>query len=248
MKNLFRVIEIELNTACNRSCPYCPNSLFDKGALNKNKKIKWALFKKIIDELAELEFKGRISPHFYGEPLLNNDLEKFLLYIKKRIPQTTINIFTNGDYLNVTKFNLLKKVGVNKLNITAHSQNKNYLTNIKKIIDTNNKSNNKIEIEFTSLLVYDNRGGVLTLKKETDKKKCFFPSRDLIINYKGDVLLCCNDYFSKYIFGNLQKEKIINIWKNKNFKKIRKNIESGVYELDICKKCKKGFMEKYEKN
>ena len=83
-----------------------------------------------------------------------------------------------------------------------------------------------------------NRGGLVKLKRSVGFKKCLRPSRDLIIDYQGNVILCCNDYFSKYQFGNLKKEKIIDVWNKKNFRKIRNQCKRGIYLLDICRKCR----------
>ena len=60
----------------------------------------------------------------------------------------------------------------------------------------------------------------------------------MTINYKGDIILCCNDYFGKYKFGNVANEKLIDIWNKKGYKKIRQNNMDGKFSLDICKNCK----------
>jgi radical SAM protein with 4Fe4S-binding SPASM domain len=57
------------------------------------------------------------------------------------------------------------------------------------------------------------------------------------IDYDGNMLLCCQDFLSKYKFGNLKSEKIIDIWNKKKYKDIRDSIKSGIWPLEICSIC-----------
>jgi sulfatase maturation enzyme AslB (radical SAM superfamily) len=63
--SMFRNVEMEINSTCNRSCWYCPDSFARRpvGYMSDG------LFRKIIAELAEMDFDGNVSYHFYGEPL-----------------------------------------------------------------------------------------------------------------------------------------------------------------------------------
>src|SRR6056297_2984473 len=66
-RGLFVSINLETFAHCNRECDFCfNNKRFEQ---REKGQMSFELWKKIIDELAELDFKGRISPHFYGEPL-----------------------------------------------------------------------------------------------------------------------------------------------------------------------------------
>ena len=49
---------IETTTHCNRRCSYCPNSVFERGSKENTQLIDTALFRKIIDDLAEMGYKG----------------------------------------------------------------------------------------------------------------------------------------------------------------------------------------------
>src|ERR1700730_14562092 len=59
---MFRAVELEVNSMCNRKCSYCPN-VSDKRPLDY---MEESLFEKVIQELAAIDFDGRISYHFYG--------------------------------------------------------------------------------------------------------------------------------------------------------------------------------------
>ena len=61
------------------------------------------LFLKIIDELSEIGFSGEIHPHLYNEPLLDERLGRFVKYIKKKLPESEVIVFSNGIYLTIEK-------------------------------------------------------------------------------------------------------------------------------------------------
>ena len=54
-------ITIETTTYCNRRCSYCPNSVFERSSKKNTQLMNPALFRKIIDDLAEVGFKGQLD-------------------------------------------------------------------------------------------------------------------------------------------------------------------------------------------
>jgi len=81
-----------------------------------------------------------------------------------------------------------------------------------------------------------NRGGAVEIEGETAKKRCMFP-RNAIVDFEGNVLLCCNDYFHANRFGNVVDESILTIWKKKDFRALRKAAKKGKPELQLCEDC-----------
>lgn len=241
MINEFKKIEIEISTTCNRACSYCPNSLFDRGREVNKKFMNKELFEKIVKDLKAINYTGELRFHFYNEPLLDSRLSELVRYSKEMLPGVFVNIFTNGDFLDYEKYIDLVEAGVDKLNITAHSRESSYLKKIYSIINKNYVKKNMIEIEFKSLLILNNRSGYVSLKNPYKGKFCHLSLENLTIGYRGDVLLCCNDYFSKYKFGNIRDCSIDEIWHNTKFQKLRNNISRGIYELTACQKCQKGY-------
>jgi hypothetical protein len=67
--------------------------------------------------------------------------------------------------------------------------------------------------------------------------KVFIADNPVAINSHGDVRICCNNYRGQVVFGNLCYESLQDIWSKSEFVKIRHEIESAVYTLDICKIC-----------
>jgi len=253
--DFFEIVEIEINTGCNRRCYYCPNSKYDRELLMNRKFMDEGLFRKIIDELSDLDYFGRIHPSFYGEPLLDKRLPDLVKYTREKLPKAHIRILTNGDFLTVNLFNHLLSCGVNSFEISLHesgSMSKNiallleYLKDkpeLKKkvLLRTPQKEVKKelsklgFRVDYLNSLF--NRGGLIEVPKEILRpiSKCDAPSKCLEIDVNGNVVLCCNDYLSSVVLGNLKEESIMEVWR-KN-KEIRRKIRKGIFEFDICKKC-----------
>ncbi|MEW6295839.1 MAG: SPASM domain-containing protein [Candidatus Diapherotrites archaeon] len=214
--DMFDAVEIETNTECNRKCLYCPNSLYRRGRHS----MELRLYKKIIGELSRIKFNGRLSPHFYNEPLLDERLPLLINYAREKLPEAFICIYTNGDLLDRKLFDELIKSGADNFFVTQHG--KELGSGLKRLMNSlNEKEKKRITVRvFGDKDTFTfNRGGLLKL----DSKKfnfCSFPSTSIVINWKGEIILCCNDYFCKHVLGDLKKNKLMDIWKSKNYKKL----------------------------
>jgi len=255
--DFFQSVEFENITSCNRRCSYCPNSIYERGLIKNKKIMNEPLFKKIIDELATFDFSGRVSPVFFGEPLLDERLPDWIKYMRKKLPNASIIIHSNGDVLTIDLYNRLIEAGLDILVITEHGQEMSYsmkelLKKFHKVKYKDDYMHDEAYAPFgtkkATILYRDiknknnlyNRGGLLKNMKpiETKKPICKLPSDIFLIDYTGNVILCCNDYFSNIKFGNLTKESILDIWNKKEFKEIRRQLSKGIMRLDMCKKCK----------
>ena len=240
--DMFNDINVETITSCNRRCEYCPNSIFDRSLKQNEELMHEELFKNIIDNLKSINFTGRISPHFYGEPLLDRRLMNLMKYAYDTLPRAKLVIYTNGDLLDLNTLKNLYEVGVRDYVITLHGENtkelnKNRIINLKNDMRKNRMGVhiNFIEINYNSWL--SNRGGLVKIKNVSKNIHCQDSTNPLVINYKGDVLLCCNDYLGRVKFGNVTEHSLLEIWDRESFKKVRKEIKNKIFKLDICKKC-----------
>lgn len=233
-------INMETSTVCNRRCSYCPNSIYDRG-LEKNKKdMPFWLFKKIIDELSEINFEGRLSPHFFNEPLLDERIFTLIKYAITKLPKARIVLYTNGDFLTPITYNALIEAGVSGFVITSHEGKHN--NNLESFLHElkENKNNQKVKIQhlrFSQETPLKNRGGMVRPKLIDYAPDCLRESNPLCIDFSGNVVLCCHDYLATVKFGNLEKEKIMDIWKKKSYKMLRKELKKRIYRLAICRKC-----------
>lgn len=82
----------------------------------------------------------------------------------------------------------------------------------------------------------ENWGYFKESKLKREKYPCHYPFYWLTILWNGDVVPCCMDYEGKIIFGNVNENKLIEIWENEKYKKFRENQLNNVF-LGICKDC-----------
>lgn len=237
--DMFSQVYFDTITTCNRRCHYCPNSKYDRGLMRNMEKMETRLFYKVIDELADINWKGELAPNFFGEPLLDNRLTDLVKYAREKIPESKIILYTNGDFLKAELYKNLIRAGVNVFTITRHPGGAppfiNEIMEYRKINGCNN-----VELNYQTLKTIYNRGDA-EIGEGSNGKGCEDTAlRNIGIHWNGDVIFCCNDYFVAVKFGNVKNEKLIDIWKKPYYKQIRKEIRKGCFTLNICKKCKMG--------
>jgi len=233
--DFFSEVSIETITACNRRCSYCPNSIFDRGLIKNKRILETKIYHKIIDELSEIDYNGIICPSFYGEPLLDERLLQLIEYTRKKLPNAHIIIYTNGDFLTLPLYKKLVNAGVNEWIITQHSEEKN--KNILGILECQ-KVDPLAYTYYSKLKGISTRGGLIKAGKTILPEMCGLRNiSQIVIDYGGNVVLCCQDYHSTVKFGNVKNEKLIDIWKKPAYKRIRRDINNGIFKVPICKRC-----------
>jgi len=211
--DFFDCVNIETATACNRRCSYCPNSIYDRGLIKNQKFLPIETYKKIIDELAEINYSGKICPCSYNEPLLDKRLFDLMKYTREKLPKCEIGVFTNGDYLTEEIKKKLIECGVDRILLSEHK-----------------------DINYKYRLL-NNRGGLVNPINVDYYPRCAYEDFQIVIDYDGNLILCCNDYLGQVKFGNIKKEKLLNVWNNPFYKKIRKELRKYEFNLPIWKKC-----------
>ena len=231
--DMFDYITIELDRICNRACSYCPKSAYDDsdGAVFFNKKN----FERIMKQLQVINYGGSILFSGYCEPLMNKNIKQYLSIARKELPKIKLVVYTNGDFLD-KEFMKFFKINNIILIISIHNPNSaENINRIKKIVGNYKNAIIKYDIENHYL---STRGNLVNVKKKASKIICIRPFCELTIDYKGNVILCNNDFFSKKVFGNLSNNKLMEIWNNKKFKETRKNLTKELPNNDLCNYCK----------
>ena len=243
---LFNAIEFETTAYCNRKCDYCPNVEFERFGEKDNFLMKEEIFETLVNQLEDLKFNGMISPHLYGEPMSDPRLLEWTKIIRKKLPNSYIKIVTNGDFLNKENFRNFINAGVNIFYISKHS--KKLKKHCRDLLDDLSSSELKQYIlvqdfyeDFNfSQDMFTNRGGVIDLKKDIRKKapvNCSYATYP-VINVFGDLILCCQDFHNDYVFGNITKRHLKDIWYDEKNINLRKRIFDYKFDLKICKECK----------
>jgi radical SAM protein with 4Fe4S-binding SPASM domain len=230
--DFFWTVAIEISTKCNRRCYYCPNSKYG----TPDEHMPDELFEKIITNLNALRYTGGVTFQFYGEPLLDERLVRFVRYTRQNVPGAMfIKVVSNGDMLTMELLERLIEAGMREISITIHDLDPaKMMERLKPMIDRHPRHIRVTSIHNSASL--NNRGGAIEIENEVPMKKCT-GTGILVIDHNGDELLCCSDYFHAHVMGNVNEERIEGIWKKKEFERYRGAARKGRPALEICEKC-----------
>jgi radical SAM protein with 4Fe4S-binding SPASM domain len=236
LPEIFTAVEIEINSHCNLSCSYCPNNEYKRietGSMSKE------LYYKIIADLKEIGFQGRISYDFYNEPTLCKNLVHFVEYTKQQLPKVRIVLYSNGTLLNDQLFNQLESAGVDRYIITKHEEVEDYIfeTTYSLLSD---QQKEKVMYKHNSEIEKYNRGGLLDHIGDKIKNltPCYIPSWLISITNKGTVLPCFEDFFQELAMGDCNKQSLKDIWYSDKFVSFRKELKMGLRQkYGPCKDC-----------
>jgi len=231
-------VGIETTTYCNLRCEFCPNSKYDRGTLKNKKLMPTWLYKKIIDELAEINYRGRITPFFFGEPLSDKRMPLLVKYTRDKLPKAKIHLNSNGFLLTVQLYKKLIEAGIDSLRISQYGTV--MPEGVRKVLgylETRPEDNKLNYRKFTDNLALSNRGGDVKIKYMWEKPVCTYPENECNIDYDGNAVICCADYHSNMSFGNVKDKKLIDIWNSPLYKKTRHELRNYIFKTPMCKKC-----------
>jgi radical SAM protein with 4Fe4S-binding SPASM domain len=222
---MFRSVELEINSMCNRRCSYCPNVSTQRPAGYMTD----SLFEKIVGDLAEMDFDGNVSFHFYGEPMLDKRLPGFVEYTVRHLPRCKPLIYSNGDFLTIGLFREYIKWGRTVFCITQHD---NRMTpNLEVILsEASAEERRHITVRFANDIQMMNRGGLIKTMKapiEPLEVPCDAPLATMVITMNGNVVLCCNDYFETEVIGNVATHSLREVWCSEPFERFRSALSKG---------------------
>ncbi len=241
-------IEISESGVCNRKCSFCPRSAKDfeevKEFINED------LIKKLCKELSEFNYEGTIRFSGFVEPLLDKNIYNLISIFRNDLPNSNIEMVTNGDVLNLSRLKKLFNKGLNKILISAYD-NKESAENFEKLCLSAGLNKSQFIVRHRYLgpeddfgITLSNRAGLMENAeykieslKEPLSKPCYIPSYTFFLNYNGEVLICPHDWGKKIILGNLKKDNFLDIWCSKKAILIRKKLFKSDRNFTPCNKC-----------
>lgn len=239
-ENVLQVV-IEIFSACNRRCSYCPQSLVKRN----NEYMADDLFNKILDELREIQYRNYICLNLYNEPLLYFDfLIERMQTVRQKLPNAKMIFSTNGDFLNIDYLNKLYENGLTSLDVTFHhDKNKSWDKKIiqgrieKFLSDIGHRDQKIVVLEDNIYCIFNFKGMNLKLFSNNFHKvgfdragaldnigsaeprihPCEWPIYNFTIAYDGTVYPCCQFFHGiekhvKYQMCNLKDTNIFDCY------------------------------------
>ena len=241
-------IEISESGTCNRTCSFCPRSA--KNFIDKKEFITSSLHEKLCIELKELNYKGTIRYSGFVEPMLDKNIFNLISMVRKYLPESNIEMVTNGDPLNLKRLKKLFVSGLNKILISAYD-GKEESDKLEDLCIQANLTEKQYIVRHRYYseeqdfgITLSNRSGLMENAeykieslKEPLKKPCYIPSYTFFLDYQGDVLMCPHDWGKKVILGDLNKEKLLDIWFSAKSMRVRKMLNKANRNFKPCNVC-----------
>jgi 2-deoxy-scyllo-inosamine dehydrogenase (SAM-dependent) len=184
------------------------------------------LFQRIVAQLSEIAFSGRLSFHFYNEPLMRKDLEVLVATARPALPLAHLVLYTNGDLLNDARYDNLLEAGVDFFLVTRHGGEpmKPRLHQL---------------VRFPRDLDLSGRAGAVVGVTAALRRACHAPSEMLIVTVNGDVVLCHEDARREVVIGTLARSTIRDIWFGDEMERFRQHLVRGRRKEagSICARC-----------
>ncbi|MEZ5479923.1 MAG: SPASM domain-containing protein [Thiolinea sp.] len=211
------MVELEVFSYCNRVCWFCPNSFIDRRSANYY--MDEDLYLGILDQLASIDYAGKISWSRYNEPLADRIILERIRQARERLPHAVLHTNTNGDYLKPDYLAELRQAGLNSLNIQVylanderyeHEQMKAVMRKVQQRLGLSGrlvkeKKGEWLEarLDYPGMQIRQyarnfevngcSRGDTLPIFQDYVRDSpCFSPFEHLYIDYNGRVMPCCN--------------------------------------------------------
>ena len=241
-------IEISESGTCNRSCSFCPRSA--KDFVDKKEFITNELHEKLCKELQDLNYKGTIRYSGFVEPMLDKNIYNLINMVRRFLPDSNVEMVTNGDPLNLKRLEKLFQCGLNRILISAYD-GKEDADRLEDLCKSANLSSEQYIVRHRYYseekdfgITLSNRSGLMENAEfkikslaEPLKNPCYIPSYTFFLDYQGDVLMCPHDWGKKIILGNLNKTNLTDIWFSKKSMQIRKMLNKSNRNFTPCNVC-----------
>ena len=170
---LFNTINIETTSWCNFKCKFCPASFLDRPHHVMSDK----LYKKLIDELAEIDYTGDIKLHQSNEPMTDPNIYDRIAYARENTV-CSVGFYSNGFKIDSVALEKLYKAGLHFLGVEAYVSKKQFDHLLKGFLDLQTRHDDVIVHHQTEDGGYSyaevkssfkRRGMYITLSRRYDK-------------------------------------------------------------------------------
>ncbi len=211
---LFRHLDIETFSTCNRRCPTCiRNSHPNKEAVQdwfEPHAMPVEMVEDILEQARKMIFNGTVCLSHFNEPLMDVRLLEFCQISKSKGFHTYFH--TNGDFLTsgmarMFDGNVDKIVFSLYMNEPAKSQRATWIKSLFSVT--------KAEVITQSDHVISHYSSDPRLQQrieETSGFSCYEPRLHCIINHRGQYLACCEDVIGNFDLGSFPKVSLQEYW------------------------------------
>lgn len=217
------------------------------------------LDKTIIEKIRYAKEKGMNVGFYSNASLLTEKFAKEI--IEAKLDNITISFdgATKETYEKIRKnlkFEVTKKNVLGLINTRKKLNKKNPRINLVLVELEENKKEIKQFYQYwkgkvDSINIINMRNWANDIQKEGTKESFHFNKKikrkpcaliwlKMVVDWNGEVVLCCDDWNHSTVVGNLKNQTIEEIWKGEKLRKIREaHLRGEFYKVPLCAGCNK---------
>jgi radical SAM protein with 4Fe4S-binding SPASM domain len=215
-------IGLEVSTACNRRCHYCPQSVSPHKQSVVSPEV-WELF---VHRLAEYRWRGAVALTKYNELSLVPKSWNYVAHVANLGCRPVL--FSNGDKPDVVE--RWVEAGAFRVRVTQHPPEK---PGWHEAIEAVRRRHPRV-VKVAKLQWLHNQAGRVDTGERMDSCR---NAHGISVNVDGTVSMCCLDYESEHIVGDIRRQSFKEIWDSQEHKRVRKLVVRGIPATELCKTC-----------
>ncbi len=232
-KHIWQVICIQTVHDCTGTCWFCPNRTLTRTKTRMGIEI----FKDIINELRELDYRDAILLHLQCDPFIDSRIEEFTAIASSWCPQASIFLSTNGLVLTECKYHNIMQWPNVDLIVNDYTANQGVLTKVRSWHITRDEQRRSRFVYKPEPDNITNMGGNMPSKFRLSlQQSCILPFKEIAITASGECVLCCSDWQKKHVMGDIKTNSLMDIWCGGAFKAVRAKLVNNIRE-GLCAKC-----------
>jgi radical SAM protein with 4Fe4S-binding SPASM domain len=242
---------IETVSSCNRTCPTCMrNSYPDRDAVaqrfGQQNRMPDDLFRKIIDDAVDMGFTQSVNLQHFNEPFQDPRIGTLAAYAKDKGVFSSVYMHSNGDLITKRKAASVDGI-LDEITIALYDEAGGQpMAPVK-------AANRRAELESwfdqtrlrwttaTHLITHFSPYANLLPEIEANRGKPCTREVQLrmILDWRGDMLLCCEDIAGIWKLGNVADQTVAELWNSDKHQAILATLaEPGGREAySFCRSC-----------
>lgn len=238
---LFRFIDFETISTCNRACPTCIRNSHP----NRNAVSPWFeetllpiwVIDEALKQCQEMGFAGGVCLSHYNEPLLDRRIVELVELVKSHGYYVFFN--TNGDFLTEELAKELEGL-LDRIIVSLYMDEPVKSKRAEWIYSLFSKT--EAQVSLTSHMVThfspDPRLGEM-IERHKGRACQAEPSTRVIINHRREYLLCCEDVIGNFNLGTFPELGIGEYWFGQHHASIVENLNEmgGRLKYPYCSTC-----------
>lgn len=202
-------LEFELSNQCQyaKIHTWCPRHI-----LGDEPKIELStdIIKKVFDFFKPFDFSGTVYFSIYNEPTLDYRILDLVRMAKSELKKCNVQMYTNGAGLTKERAEELVIAGVDVLRLSVYNPDNNYEEIIKHLRGQGHNTIFELPNRtFAGWVGHDDRINIYNDKVSSQiLTPCYMPIQYYLVNCRGDVMFCWDDWKPVNKFGNLYKNSV----------------------------------------